>query len=209
MLRPDHRRHRIEIDPAIGGQRHDVDRDADPLGDQLPRHDVAVMLQHRQQDAVASLQVALGPALRDQIDPLGRATHEHAFLGRARADERRDPATGGLIGERHVGRALVHTAMHRGIGRVVRAGDRVDHALRFLRGRGGVQIRPSGGDRGKVADAVEGGSVSQSAASSHASASAANASRTVSSPIRSSESATNALVSSALARASFTPRLRR
>ena len=52
VLGPDHRRHRVEIDAVIGGERHHVD-----LGPgELPGDDVAVMLERRQQHAVAGLQ---------------------------------------------------------------------------------------------------------------------------------------------------------
>ncbi len=71
----------------VVGQRQHVDRGADPLGDHLPRHDVAVMLQHRQQDAVAGLELRRRPALRDEVDPFGRAADEDDLVGRRRADE--------------------------------------------------------------------------------------------------------------------------
>ena len=51
---------------------------------QLPGHDVAVMLERREQDAVAGLQIVAAPALRDQVDPLGRAADEDDLLGAAR-----------------------------------------------------------------------------------------------------------------------------
>jgi hypothetical protein len=47
MLRGQHRLRRIEIDPAIGGQRADID----VISGKLPGHDIAVMLQLAEQDA--------------------------------------------------------------------------------------------------------------------------------------------------------------
>ena len=64
----------------VRGQRHDVDL-APPA--QLPGHDVAVMLERREQDAVAGPEIRPAPALRDQVDPLGRAADEDDLLGRA------------------------------------------------------------------------------------------------------------------------------
>ena len=86
VLGPDHRRHRVEIDAVVGGQRHDVD--LAPSGE-LPGDDVAVMLERREQDAVAGLQIVAAPALRDQVDPLGRAADEDDLLRRRGADEAR------------------------------------------------------------------------------------------------------------------------
>ena len=43
--------------------------------------------------------------------------------------------------------ALVHAAMHGRIVASVSLGDRVDHRLRLLRGRGAVEIVPAGRDR--------------------------------------------------------------
>jgi hypothetical protein len=79
--RGDHRRHRVEIDTLVGSERHDVDLGTDLLGDHLPRHDVRMMLERREQDAVAGLELRPGPALRDEVDPLGRAADEDRLLG--------------------------------------------------------------------------------------------------------------------------------
>ncbi|PAV93427.1 hypothetical protein WR25_16511 [Diploscapter pachys] len=138
-------------------QRQHVDRGADSLGDHLPGYDVAVMLQHRQQDAVAGLQLRHSPALRDEVDPFGRAAGEDDLVGSCRADEARDLLARGFIGQRHVGGTLVHAAVDGRIGLAIGAGNRVEHGLRLLRGGGGVEIRPAGGDRGEVGEPVERG----------------------------------------------------
>jgi hypothetical protein len=65
---------------------------------------------------------------------------------------------GGLEGERHVGRALVHAAVHGGIGLGIAAGDGVDHGARLLGGGGRVEIGPAVRDGREIGDAVEGGS---------------------------------------------------
>ena len=77
VLRPDHRGHGVEVDAMVLGQRHHVDFGAG----ELPGHDVAMMLQRGEQDAVAGLQMVPPPALRDQVDPLGRAADEDDLLG--------------------------------------------------------------------------------------------------------------------------------
>jgi hypothetical protein len=49
--------------------------------------------------------------------------------------------------------------MHGGIGGVVSARDRVDDLGRFLRGGGGVEIRPAVRDRREIGEQVEGAGV--------------------------------------------------
>ena len=99
------------------------------------------MLEHRKQDAVARPQVRGTPALRDEIDRLGRAPGEHQFVLGA-ADERRDPPPSRFIGQRHLGRARINPAMDGRIIAAERPRDRIDHDLRLLRGRAGVEVVP-------------------------------------------------------------------
>ncbi len=142
VVRPDHGRHRVEVDLAVGRERNDVDGRTGPLGYELPGNDVRVMLEGREQDAVAGLEVRAAPAVRDQIDALGRAAHEDDLARRCGIDEARDAGARGLEGDRHVGRAGIDAAMH---GRIIGAhgaGGRIDDGLRFLCGRGGVEIMP-------------------------------------------------------------------
>ena len=68
-----HRLGGVEVDLAVGGQRHDVDL----VAGELPRHDVAVMLELREQDAVAAL---LRQRARDEVDRLGRAAGEDELV---------------------------------------------------------------------------------------------------------------------------------
>ncbi len=81
-LRPraDQRDQRWRVDPLVGGQRRDVDFDARAVAEQLPGHDVAVVLERRDQDAVAGLE-AVAPAVGDEVDRLGRAAGEDDLVG--------------------------------------------------------------------------------------------------------------------------------
>ena len=78
--------------------------------------------------------------LRDQVDGLGGAAHEDDFLRSAAfrnfctVSRARVVLFGGVLGEK------MHAAMNIGVVALVVAGDRVDHRLRLLRGRGVVQI---------------------------------------------------------------------
>ena len=79
MLFGQHRLRRVEVDLAVGRQRHRVDF----VTGELPRHDVAVMLELREQDAVAAV---LRQRARDQVDRLGRAAGEDQLV-RLAADQ--------------------------------------------------------------------------------------------------------------------------
>ena len=83
MLFGEHRLGRVEVDLAVGGQRHRVDF----VAGELPRDDVAVMLELRQQDAVAAV---LRQRARDEVDRLGRAAGEDQLV-RLAADQRSTP----------------------------------------------------------------------------------------------------------------------
>ena len=154
VRRRNHRRHRVQVDAVILCQRDHVDRGTDALGRDLPRHDVAVVLQLRKQDAVARLQLTHDPGMRDGGDQPRRAADEHDLIGLA-ADEGSDAITRGLVGERHVGAALVHAAVDGGVGLAVAARDRVDDRLWLLRRGGGVEIGPAVRDRREIGDGVE------------------------------------------------------
>ena len=49
-------------------------------GELLPRHDVGVVLEVREDDLVARAEVGATPALRHEVDRLGRAAHEDDLL---------------------------------------------------------------------------------------------------------------------------------
>ena len=93
----------IEIDQTIIGQRTHIDMRADLFGQHLPRNDIAVMLELRQHDPVARFQVRWTPALRDEIDTLGRAANEDYFVWAGCADKSRHAVTRCLERHCHVG----------------------------------------------------------------------------------------------------------
>ena len=78
----------VEIDLAVGGQRADVDFAAR----ELPRHDVPMVLQPREQDACGLLGVAIG----DEVDRFGRAAGEDDSFAPP-ADEAATPRPRGLV----------------------------------------------------------------------------------------------------------------
>ena len=68
----------------------------------------------------------------------------------ARTDERRNPPPRRFVSQRHVGRAGVDAAMDGRIVAAHREVARIEHRLRLLRGGGGVEIVPAGGEAGEV-----------------------------------------------------------
>ena len=64
----------------VAGDRQINQLRARAFRQQLPRHDVAVMLHFREQNLVAGLDVFAAPRLRHQIDALGRAARENDFV---------------------------------------------------------------------------------------------------------------------------------
>jgi len=60
--------------------RNDAQRRTDLFGEQLPWHDVRMMLQFTDDDFIARTDVFASVTLRDEIDGLGRATKKNNFL---------------------------------------------------------------------------------------------------------------------------------
>ena len=135
----------VEVDPLIGGQRAGVDF----IAGELPGHDVRMMLEPRQQNAIA-IPARIGA--RDEVDRFGRAAGEDDFIGVLSAEQFRGRRARAFIRQRHVRRALVDRAMDGGVVAGIGIVDRVDHRLRLLRSGGTVEIMPVGDRRELVAD---------------------------------------------------------
>src|SRR5258705_409530 len=94
-----------QVQLATVGDRDVLDARADALGQQLPRHDVAVVLHLSAEDDIASAQVGAPPGVGDEIDRLAGVAREDDFAGGAGVDEARDllarllHARGGLLAE--------------------------------------------------------------------------------------------------------------
>ena len=129
----------LQVD--LPGRRHPAggQRRAAALAEQLPRHDVGVMLHFRDEHFVAGPEPA-GQAGGGQVDPLGGASGEDELPGLARADQGGNLRAsllhrrGGLIGQQ------VGGAMDVGVVVLVVAANRIDDRLRLLRGGGAVEV---------------------------------------------------------------------
>ncbi len=139
---------RVKIDPAVLGQRDDVDG----IAGELPRDDIAMMFERGQEDTGAPF---ARMASSDEIDGFGRAAGEDqlAFIA---ADQTGRGGACGLEALGHRRRTFVDAAVHGGVIAAIGSHDGVDNRLRLLRGGGAVEIVPVA-DPGKlVADAERG-----------------------------------------------------
>ena len=118
---------RLDLEPSLGGK-------------EVPRHDVRVVLESRDQDPVAFLEVGPAPALRHQVDALGAAAYEDHFPVRGGIDEAADrfacllEPLGGGLGE------PVHAAMDVRVLLLVEAAFGVDDVAGLLSAGGAVEI---------------------------------------------------------------------
>ena len=220
--------HRVEIEFAVGRDVGHADDGAATFGDQLPWHDVGVVLHAGQQDHIALAQRRQGMAVGDQVDRLGRAGREHQFVG-AHVDEGGQSCPCSFVGIGRFHAQRMHGARHIGIVLAIEGVGGVDYLARLLRGVRGIEIhqwlamdsprqhREIGATCGPV-DVVRGtcrrshDGVAHDAASSvarRASSRGESISTSDRSPMDASASRQNACVSSARACAAGMPRLRR
>ena len=120
--------------------RNHTDNGALLLGDQLPRHNVGVMLQRRDDDLVARLQELAPVRLRDEVDAFGRAADKDDILAGGRAQKGLHLLPGLFKRIRGARGQRVRPAVNVRIVVLVEPRDRVDHTLRLL--RGGAVVHP-------------------------------------------------------------------
>ena len=97
------------------------------------------MLQPRDHDFVALVDVLAPPTLGHQIDSFRGAAHEDYFAGRRGIQESPDLFAGGLIGICRPGSQFMRRAVHVGILMRVKVTEAVDDTLRLLGGSGIIQ----------------------------------------------------------------------
>ena len=107
---------------------------------QLPGHQVAVMLHHREQHLVAGAQVGLTPGAGHQVDRLAGIAGVHDLAGTGRPHEGRHLLAGMLKALGGAGAELVSAAMHVGVVVAVVMLQRLQHLAGLLAGGGVIQI---------------------------------------------------------------------
>ena len=130
---------RGEIQAACHVDRRHDQSDPNAIAQQLPRHDVRVVLELADQHLIAGLEEGCAPALRNEVDALGRPAHEDD-LARVGGVQKRPHLLARLLEQ--LGRAgaqPVNPAMHIGIIGTVVIRDPVDDRAWFLRAGAGIE----------------------------------------------------------------------
>ena len=131
---------RLEVDFTGLRDRDDLERRARLLAQQLPGHDVRVMLERGNQNLIAGLKLRSCKALRDEVDAFGRAAHEYDFLRVARIDEAPDVFASAFEGVSCALTQRMNAAMHVRVIVLVVVRYRIDDRARALARRGVVEI---------------------------------------------------------------------
>ena len=124
----------------VAGDRHVPKSGPRALGDQLPRHQVAVVLHLGQEYHVALLQVRAAPAGRHQVDRFRGAAGEDDLLRGLGVDELPHAVAGALVAVGGAHREGVEPPVHVGVVLRIEVVEGVDHGHRLLRRRGVVQV---------------------------------------------------------------------
>jgi hypothetical protein len=129
----------VEIQLAVAAHWHVGELRFAVLTQDLPRHDVRVMLHLGQHDEVAAADVLPTPCVRDEVDRGGCVGGEERLL-RCRAKPLRDPAPRAFIEVGRLDREWIDAPVDRRARLGVVPGHRVDHRLRRLGGRSRVEV---------------------------------------------------------------------
>ena len=127
-----------QIQVAIVLHGNDFDLGAFHLGNQLPAHDVRVVLESANQDFVARFEELAAVAPRHQVDTFGGAAREYDFVFALCVDKLGDILAGGFECFGGAGAQAVHAALYGTVVLAVKIVHRVNHARGFLRGGGAV-----------------------------------------------------------------------
>ena len=130
------------------------------LAQELPGHDIGVMLKGREDDPVARLEIGRPPAAGHEIEGRGGAGREDDLAGLARVEEALHPGAGALIAlRRPLGQAM-HPAVDIGVVLLDEAGYGIDDGAGLLGAGRRVEI-----DQGMAMDVGWRGSGNRSAPS--------------------------------------------
>ncbi len=113
--RPDQRREFRHVEPAGGVDRRRHELDADTIAQQLPGHDVGVMLHDGEEHLIAGLQEGRTPAVGDEVDGLGGVPHEDDLARIGGTEEAPHLLARLLIELGRARREAVDAAMHIGV----------------------------------------------------------------------------------------------
>ena len=96
-FRRQERRKFFQRQRAVVADRNETQSGADPFGQQLPRHEIAVVFHFGEQNHVAVAQEFCAPRLRDHIDAFSRAAGENDLVRSSCTDEIGDALAGFFV----------------------------------------------------------------------------------------------------------------
>ena len=132
---------RIELQLAVVVDRDVRELRARLLRDELPGHEVRVVLELGDHDDVALAEILEPPGVGDQVQSLRRAAGEDHFAVRRRVDVSAHLLPRALVAGRGVLGEGVDAAVHIRVRVLVELAHRVEHLPGLLGGRGRVEIR--------------------------------------------------------------------
>ena len=130
----------IDQEIAVIVHGRPFDRRAMAFPEEMPGHDVGMVLHDREDDLVALLDVGLAPGRGNEVDRLGDVAGEDDLFVAPRIDELRHLGAGALIGFGGGIGEVMQAAMHVGVFAVVRFRHAVEHGGRLLGGGSIVEI---------------------------------------------------------------------
>src|SRR5690606_25357048 len=89
-----------DVEPALGVYAHDVECNAEPLTEHLPRDEVRMVLHYRDEHLVPRFEIAQPPTVCDEVYGFRSVTREDYSVPVGRADESCHFPVGGFVHER-------------------------------------------------------------------------------------------------------------
>ncbi len=111
-IRPQEHLVAVEAEPTLVVERHELQVGVLLLPQELPGHQVGVVLQLGQHDRVGTADVAPSPAVGHQVDRLSSVAHHDDLVSVGCVQEAPDPDPGLLVGGRRLLADRVDAAMH-------------------------------------------------------------------------------------------------
>src|SRR6266487_6591102 len=130
----------LERKPAIVAYWHEAQPDAHSFSQQLPWHQVAVMLHFREEDHVSSPKKFCAPRMRHKVYAFRSSARKHDFVRRRSVQVARHALARSFVSFRRTRAQLVKPTMHVGVFVLVVMPKRIDYRPRFLRRRGTVKV---------------------------------------------------------------------
>ena len=128
-----------QIEESIGSHRDEAQACAFAFGQELPRHEVAVMLHLGEENDVARAHMGVAPGAGHQVDALGRAAGEDDLV-RRRADVGGQAFAGTFVGSGGAVAQFVQAAVDVAVVLFVIVIEAIQNGSRLLRSGGVVEI---------------------------------------------------------------------